>query len=145
MENRRIAFGPVDQLIRVASLYNCPIWVNSTASSLAQTIMKDFPTELVLEVLQYASIGTRLAFRCTCRSYCSLASPVAFRAVHVTNSVESMNGLQNLECSEELRTLVREVVFCYMPTSTQFRGSDQVDAGGWIDDHDGIWMSSECQ
>ncbi|KAG1894064.1 uncharacterized protein F5891DRAFT_1063748 [Suillus fuscotomentosus] len=91
-------------------MHAVPFHSNLTPSSLL--IMRDLPIEIINTVIQnVSSVTDLLQLRSLNKAYRELVTPIAFSKLHVKNSIQSAQNLQQIIAAANLAPYVREVVY----------------------------------
>lgn len=73
--------------------------------------MERLPIEIIQSVVDVVDAGDRLSLRCVNKAFAQLATPLAFRSIHVPNSVVGAQNLLSLQKCPELRAHIKEMSF----------------------------------
>lgn len=74
--------------------------------------MRDLPIEIINTVIQnVSSVTDLLQLRSLNKAYRELVTPIAFSKLHVKNSIQSAQNLQQIIAAANLAPHVREVVY----------------------------------
>ena len=106
--------------------------------------MSSLPLELIHDVVDNVSSTTDLrTLREVNKTFKTLATPGAFRVLHVRVHAESVQGLKNIHDSDDLRHFVEEVIFNYGDKPSDDEELDSIVLED--DDGDECWDSDESE